>query len=109
MFEDETLYNSIVDSSGQLYSLNKGDIVRLAINENSGAIKKLELVYNREKDELANGASITGSHFASVRYVKGTVYEKEENCKGGCQESGVEGRSHCKGSAQGDSLGVLEL
>lgn len=37
------------------------------------------------------------------------VYEKEENCKGGCQESGLGGRSHCKGSAQGDSLGVLEL
>lgn len=79
LFEDETLYNSIADSSGQPYILKKGDIVRLAINENSGAIKKLELVYNREKDELANGASITGSHFAAVRYVKGTVYEKEEN------------------------------
>lgn len=78
-FEDETLYNSIVDLSGQPYKLKKGDIVRLAINENSGAIKKLELVYNREADELANGASITGSHFAAVRYVKGTVYEKEDN------------------------------
>lgn len=79
LFEDETLYNSIVDSSGQPHSLKKGDIVRLAINENSGAIKKLELVYNREADELKNGASITGTHFAAVRYVKGTVYEKEEN------------------------------
>ena len=46
---------------------------------------------------------------AYYMYQLATIYEKEENYKGGCQESGVEGRSHCKGSAQGDSLGVLEL
>lgn len=47
---------------------------------------------------------------ASLLHTVGmNLYEKEENYKGGCQKSGVEGRYHCKGSAQGDSLGVLEL
>lgn len=92
-FDDEEIYNSIVDSSGQPHTLKKGDIVRLEINENSGAIKKIELVYNRVKDELTNGASVSGTHFASERFVKGKVYEKEDNFISITQEnmaSGIE-------------------
>lgn len=69
-----------------------------------GVLRTLKYVEN-----LHQAGIMPSEGSQSFTYCMNDVYEKEENCKGGCQESGLEGRSHCKGSAQGGSSGVLEL
>lgn len=78
IFDDAQMLKEIKDSDGNPHNLKKGDIVRLNVNSNSGVIKRIDLVYDREDDVLTNGATIgTDEYFVSERFIKGTVYEKQ--------------------------------
>lgn len=77
-FEDVAMYKEFTDANGNPHKLEKGDIVRLNVNSNSGVIKRIDLVYDRAGDKLAGGATIgEGDYFLSERFVKGRVFEKD--------------------------------
>ncbi len=72
VFAKEEIYSALQ------YTLKKGDIVRLNVNENTGKISAVELVYDRENKVLTEGATIgTTEYFLEERFVKGSVYEKD--------------------------------
>ena len=80
LFEDENMLRNIKDSNGQTHTLTKGDIVRLNVNDNTGIIKRIDLIYDRVGKALSGGAVIgTDEYFVSERFVKGYVYEKEDD------------------------------
>ncbi|MBQ4631473.1 MAG: S-layer homology domain-containing protein [Clostridia bacterium] len=94
IFEDEEMLRAIKDADGNPHTLKKGDIVRLNVNSNSGVIKRVDLVYDREDDMLTKGAVVgTDEYFVSERFVKGFVYEKEDGYISLTQEdvSGING------------------